>query len=41
MSLPSIYTPEGAFAYMLAVLGLALVAAVVYLLAFAGASIPF
>ncbi|MFC4986603.1 hypothetical protein [Saliphagus infecundisoli] len=41
MSLPSIYTPEGAFAYMLAVIGLALVTAVVYLLSFAGATVPF
>lgn len=41
MSAPSIYTPEGTFAYMLVVLGLALVAAVVYLFAFAGATLPF
>lgn len=40
MSLPSIYTPEGTFAYTLVVLGLALVATVVYLLAFAGATVP-
>lgn len=40
MTLPSLYTPEGAFAYLLVVLALTLVAAVVYLLAFAGASVP-
>lgn len=40
MSGPSLYTPEGAFAYMLVVIGLALVAAVVYLLAFTGATLP-
>lgn len=36
----SIYTPEGAFAYLLAVLLLTLVAGVVYLLAFTGANVP-
>lgn len=40
MELPSIYTPEGAFATMLAVLALTLVAAVVYLVLFTGASMP-
>lgn len=37
---PSIYTPEGAFAFIVTVLVLTLVAAVVYLLAFTGASVP-
>ncbi|WP_268257980.1 hypothetical protein [Halopiger goleimassiliensis] len=37
---PSIYTPEGTFAFLMAVLGLALVAAIVYLVAFTGATIP-
>lgn len=40
MDLPSIYSPEGAFAAMLVVLGVSLVAAVVYLVAFTGASLP-
>ncbi|SFC07840.1 hypothetical protein SAMN05444422_104152 [Halobiforma haloterrestris] len=38
---PSVYTPQGAFAYMMAVLLLALVAGLVYLAAFTGASVPF
>ncbi|AEH36585.1 MULTISPECIES: hypothetical protein [Halopiger] len=37
---PSIYTPEGTFAFMLTALGLALVAAIVYLVVFTGATIP-
>jgi hypothetical protein len=40
VDLPSIYTPEGSFAYLLAVLVAALAAAVAYLLAFTNASLP-
>lgn len=40
MTLESIYTPGGAFAAMMLVLVLTLVAAVVYLVVFTGASIP-
>jgi hypothetical protein len=40
MPLPSIYTPEGAFEYVMLVLALTLVAAVGYLLVFTGASLP-
>lgn len=38
--LPSAYTPEGAFLYLIAVVVLALVAAVVYLVVFAGMAVP-
>lgn len=41
MTLPSMYTPDGAFAYMVLVLALTLVASIVYLLVFTGASVPF
>lgn len=41
MATESIYTPEGSFRYLLVALAVALVAAVVYLLAFTGASVPF
>lgn len=41
MALPSMYTPDGVFAYMVLVIALTLVASVVYLLAFTGASVPF
>lgn len=37
---PSIYTPEGTFTFMLTALALALIAAVVYLVIFTGATIP-
>lgn len=40
MALRSIYTPEGAFEYMMLVILLTFVAAVVYLLVFTGASLP-
>lgn len=40
LRMPSIYTPEGAFTLVMIVLGLTLVAIVVYLLAFTGASLP-
>lgn len=40
MSDPSIYTPEGTFTFVLLALGLALVAAIVYLLLFTGATFP-
>lgn len=36
----SVYTPEGAFEAMLAILALTLVAAIVYLVVFTGATIP-
>lgn len=36
----SIYTPGGAFTFMMIVLGLMLVAIVIFLLAFTGASVP-
>lgn len=41
VELPSIYTPEGSFAYLLVVLVVTLAAAVAFLVAFAGASLPF
>jgi hypothetical protein len=37
----SIYSPGGAFTFMMFVLVLTLVAIVIYLLAFTGASIPY
>lgn len=37
---PSIYTPEGTFTAMMAVLALTLVAAVTYLVVFTGATVP-
>lgn len=37
---PSIYTPEGTFAFIMTVLALTLVAAVGYLLAFTGVGVP-
>ncbi|WP_281244702.1 hypothetical protein [Halostagnicola kamekurae] len=40
LQISSIYTPEGAFRFVMIVLGLTLVAIVVYLLAFTGASLP-
>jgi hypothetical protein len=40
MTPDSIYTPEGSFAYLMATVVLALVAAVGYLLVFTGASVP-
>ena len=40
MTPDSIYTPEGSFAYLMAVVGLTLLAAVGYLLVFTGASLP-
>lgn len=40
MALPSTYTPEGAYAYLMATLAATLVAAVVYLLAFTGVTLP-
>lgn len=40
LPVPSIYTPQGAFTFMMTVLVLTLVAIVVYLAAFTGASIP-
>ena len=40
MKLPSVYTPEGSFAYLLVVLGATLAAAVAYLVVFAGAGLP-
>ncbi|SNZ02558.1 hypothetical protein SAMN06269185_0052 [Natronoarchaeum philippinense] len=40
MQLPSVYTPEGSFAYLLVVLGATLVTAVTYLVVYAGASLP-
>lgn len=36
----SVYSPDGAYAYLLVVLALALVAAVGYLLAFTNAAFP-
>ncbi|WP_169732165.1 hypothetical protein [Halostagnicola larsenii] len=36
----SIYTPGGAFAFMMIVLSLTLVAIIVYLLVFTGADVP-
>lgn len=41
MTPDTIYTPEGSFAYLMAVVGLSLLAAVGYLLVFTGASVPF
>ena len=41
MTPESIYTPEGSFAYLMAVVGLTLLAAVGYLLVFTGAGVPF
>lgn len=40
LRISSIYTPEGAFAFMMIVLGLTLVAIVIYLVTFTGASVP-
>lgn len=40
VELPSIYTPEGSFAYLLVVLVATLAAALAFLVAFAGASLP-
>lgn len=40
LRMSSIYTPEGAFTFMMIVLAFTLVAIVVYLLAFTGASLP-
>lgn len=40
MTPESIYTPEGSFAYLMAVVGLTLLAAVGYLLVFTGADVP-
>lgn len=39
MALPSTYTPEGAYAYLMATLAATLAAAVGYLVAFTGASL--
>jgi len=40
VQLPSIYTPEGSFAYLLVVLAVTLATAVAYLVVFAGAGLP-
>ncbi len=40
LPIPSIYTPEGAFTFMMSVLVITLIAIVVYLIVFTGASIP-
>jgi len=37
---PSIYTPEGAFTFMMIVLVITLIAIASYLLVFTGASVP-
>lgn len=40
MTPDSIYTPEGTFAYLMAAVGVTLLAAVVFLLVFTDASVP-
>ena len=40
MQLPSIYTPEGSFTYLLVIVALTLAAAIAYLVLFTNAALP-